>query len=242
MSRDDQLITSLRKIANFDISDLDDKKSRAYTFVNPYSVKLLSESNIQINQFDKIYVDGILMVFILRLLFNIRVKRHSFDFTSLADVVIGYACNQDKPIAFIGSDFESNQLFCSKIRSQYKDINLGYSRDGYFGKEEYPALRNFIQENSIAIVILGMGTPKQDELAIYLKSQLSNIIIFTCGGFIHQHASTENEIYYPHIIDKLNLRFLYRIFDEPKLLKRYIYEYPRSIFWLFKLAFKDKNV
>lgn len=73
-----------------------------------------------------------------------------------------------------------------------------------------------------------MGTPAQD---IFLK-ELNEIgwdgIAFTCGGFIHQVASGKLN-YYPEIINKLNLRWLYRIYDEPKLFKRFFCYYPLSM-------------
>ena len=232
----------LNKVDDFSVTDLTDEKSKTYTFINPFSVKLLAESEVDISKFDKIFVDGILMVYLLKLLFKIKVRRYSFDFSSLANIVFQYGCENSLPMAFIGSDLESNRKFCKKIHEQYDGIILSFSRDGYFGEETFPELINLLEEKSTSLIVLGMGTPRQDELAIYLKSKLENTIIFTCGGFIHQYASTGNKSYYPYIIDKLNLRFLYRIYDEPKLLKRYMVEYPKSIFWIIKLFFRDKNV
>jgi N-acetylglucosaminyldiphosphoundecaprenol N-acetyl-beta-D-mannosaminyltransferase len=76
-----------------------------------------------------------------------------------------------------------------------------------------------------------MGTPLQEEflLEVHLKSE--TIIGFTCGGFIHQTAKGIN--YYPKWINKFNLRWLFRIFDEPKLFERYFVKYPKSLILLF---------
>ena len=43
---------------------------------------------------------------------------------------------------------------------------------------------------------------------------------FTCGGFIHQTANNEIE-YYPLWIDRMNLRFVYRMYKET-YRKRYV--------------------
>lgn len=44
---------------------------------------------------------------------------------------------------------------------------------------------------------------------------------FTCGGFIHQTANNEIE-YYPLWIDRMNLRFVYRMYKEKHTRKRYV--------------------
>ncbi|MEC7527357.1 MAG: glycosyltransferase, partial [Bacteroidota bacterium] len=42
-------------------------------------------------------------------------------------------------------------------------------------------------------------------------------------GFLHQ--SFQNTDYYPNWVNKLNVRWLYRIYNEPKLIKRYTIDY-----------------
>ena len=51
----------------------------------------------------------------------------------------------------------------------------------------------------------------------------------TCGGFLSQCAVSNDLIYYPNLINKLNLRWLYRIFSEAHVLRRFILDYPPNI-------------
>jgi N-acetylglucosaminyldiphosphoundecaprenol N-acetyl-beta-D-mannosaminyltransferase len=76
-------------------------------------------------------------------------------------------------------------------------------------------------------LVIGMGTPLQESFLSNIKSLGWGGVGFTCGGFIHQTASGLN--YYPKWINKLNLRWLYRIWDEPRLLTRYLIQYPRFV-------------
>ena len=55
---------------------------------------------------------------------------------------------------------------------------------------------------------------------------------FTCGGFIHQTANNEIE-YYPLWIDRMNLRFVYRMYKEKHTRKRYV----QVTFYFFLHAF-----
>ena len=71
------------------------------TFVNPHSYLLLRKSN-DLSYIDKIYVDGILLVKLFSI-FGIKVKRRSFDMTSLAPKVFRECIEKNKTIYFIGS-------------------------------------------------------------------------------------------------------------------------------------------
>lgn len=44
---------------------------------------------------------------------------------------------------------------------------------------------------------------------------------FTCGGFIHQTAKNEID-YYPAWVNRMNVRFIYRMYKEPHTRKRYL--------------------
>ena len=74
-----------------------------------------------------------------------------------------------------------------------------------------------------SIVVVGMGTPRQEQFLVDLKEAGYNGTGYTCGGFFHQTAGKMD--YYPNWADKFHLRWLYRIIDEPKLFKRYTVDY-----------------
>ena len=76
-----------------------------------------------------------------------------------------------------------------------------------------------------------MGTPFQEQFLVDLKNLGWIGAGYTCGGFIHQTAA--NIKYYPEFFNTYNLRWLYRMIDEPKLIKRYLILYPKSTFLFF---------
>ena len=75
-----------------------------------------------------------------------------------------------------------------------------------------------------------MGTPKQEEFLLDLSQAGWKGTGYTCGGFLHQTA--QNIKYYPKWIDLFNLRAIYRIYDEPRLIKRYMLEYPIALIYI----------
>jgi N-acetylglucosaminyldiphosphoundecaprenol N-acetyl-beta-D-mannosaminyltransferase len=207
-------------------------EARVVTFLNPYSFLQIHQSNVDLNQFDKICIDGIaLKIFLDKVFGGTNIERMSFDFTSVAHLVFENAASESQLGFILGSDPDSNAAFLSKICEMFPGIKLD-GRSGYF--DDDAALNDCI--NTLAssdhdFVVIGMGAVKQEEVAIKLKESGFKGRIYTCGGFIHQTALSDGE-YYPVWVDKLNLRFAYRMVKEPTTIKRYLLDYPKSFILL----------
>ena len=181
---------------------------------------------------ENVYLDGILLVWIFKLISKKSYKRLSPDFSSYMHDLLSHVKKSKLRLAVIGGGPHEINNFCDKVE-RINSINIQLSKDGYFDSDE-DVIKNVIEKN-IDVLLLGLGTPKQEVLASELVFQYSNIEVYTCGAFISQEAQkTDNENYYPNWIDKLNLRFLYRIYKNPKLIKRYTYNYFFGIKYLLK--------
>lgn len=211
----------------------DFKMSKGITsFVNPYSMLVLEENESLAHAVDQWCVDGISLVKIFAKWEQKKINRFSFDDSSLAPLVFNFAKKNNKTLAVIGT----KELFINKavqtIESKF-DVKVSYHRNGYFKDSiDLQECINTINKQNIDIVICGMGTPFQEDFLIKLKKSGWNGYGFTCGGYLHQIATKEN--YYPVFFDKLNIRWIYRIIDEPKLVKRYFYLYPIFFIRYFK--------
>ncbi|UJF17131.1 WecB/TagA/CpsF family glycosyltransferase [Vibrio sp. SS-MA-C1-2] len=197
--------------------------------LNPYSYLVVRNKKEIYQNADNIFIDGQWLCHFLKWAGVKQLDRVSFDNTSLAPIVFSKAENENKRVAVIGSDVESNAKFKAYLKETYPNLNLVIMRDGYFDNKEEINIANQIIDNDIDYVIAGMATPKQEHFLIKLKDLGWQGQGYTCGGFIHQTANKGHE-YYPSMINKLNLRFAYRIYDEPKLMKRYFIEYPKFVF------------
>lgn len=212
------------------ICDNDEKflRSRAVTFLNPYSFLKLAQSGVSLEKFDGICIDGVALKLFLNLVYrDFRIRRLSFDFTSVAGLIFERAVNNSLRGFVVGSDDESNQKFLEDISIKFPGIQLE-GRHGYFSDE--CAMMVTVEELVRAeydFVIVGMGAVKQEEFVNCLIKSGYRGCSYTCGGFIHQTAMAGGE-YYPRWIDKLNLRFAYRMFKEPTTISRYLVDYPRA--------------
>lgn len=201
------------------------------SFLNPFSY-LMNRKNPTFRKIDYLGIDGILLAVLFRFFFKRSIARRAFDQTSIAPILYQHAIEKANSVYFIGSTEKNIVNFMEIIRKEYAKLNILGFRNGYFNsKAEYLDALDEIINLAPNYVIVGMGSPFQEDFIISLKDKNYQGIAITCGGYIHQTAKGIN--YFPEIYNKLHLRWLYRIYDEPKLFIRYALYYPKAILVLF---------
>lgn len=198
----------------------DHENQELITFLNHYSYQIARKHVSEFQRFDRIYCDGILLTWVLRVLGK-NCHRKSFDMTSLAPVVFQNAVDKNLEVALVGGEEGIAKSAAGILKSRFPGLRVGFTCSGFFesSKQRQSVLRE-LAEASPDIVICGMGTPYQEKFLLDLVDAGWIGSGYTCGGFFHQTAKKGAE-YYPSWVDRYNLRWAYRIYDEPKLFKRY---------------------
>ncbi|WP_162996421.1 WecB/TagA/CpsF family glycosyltransferase [Mucilaginibacter celer] len=189
--------------------------------------------------FDYIAPDGILVVAILNLLKAVafKIKRFSCDMTSVVPYVFKIAIENKLSTFFLGTNASGIKESVKVFRKSFPKLKISGFRNGYFSseRERDEAILNIVKLKP-DIIFVGMGTILQETMVLDLRKAGYEGAVYTCGGFLHQ---TKNEInFYPQFIDKLNLRFFYRIFKENGVLKRSIKTYPQFCYLMMRRLFK----
>jgi len=206
---------------------------RIITYLNHHSY-LIARKNIELfSQFDVIDFDGTVLCIFMRMI-GFAAIRKSFDMTSIAPIVFEDAVLLKNSIYFIGSEEGVAAVAVSKIVQKFSGLIVCGVRHGFFSS-------NVERQNTIAeiidkqpsIVVVGMGTPHQELFLSELKVAGWRGTGYTCGGFLHQTAKAGLS-YYPVWVDRFNLRWAFRIKDEPKLFRRYSFEF---IIFIFVFAY-----
>ncbi|MDF1813794.1 MAG: WecB/TagA/CpsF family glycosyltransferase [Verrucomicrobiales bacterium] len=208
------------------------RKGQIHAFLNPYTYLQLRQHQDLISQFDIIHFDGIALCRIYRLFGLKKVARRSFDMTSVARDVFQEASQTDKTVAIVGTQKGVIDEAVSKLEKSF-NVRVTLSRDGYFdSEEEIREFQNKILTVNPDILVVGMGAVRQERFLAELKELGWGGTGFTCGGFLHQTADRLE--YYPKIFDKMNLRWLYRIWKDPYVIGRYCLDYPKFIYCFTK--------
>lgn len=201
------------------------------TFLNPFSYYILRKSSNSYKVFNKfkIHYDGVSLSAISNILFSETTSRVSFDDTSIAPHIFKSISEKKLKLGIIGSSSQSI-LKAKAIIEKKHNIQVHRFRDGYYHEDEIEKI--LCEFNSCDIVITSLGTPRQENFLLELCESGWNGVGFTCGGYFDQLSAANGGNYYPYLINKLDLRWLYRIYKEPKRLwRRYFIYYPIGLFY-----------
>ena len=174
------------------------------------------------SQMDVIYADGSLLVAAVWLLYGVRVERRSFDMTSIAQEVFDFAAGNGRSVYIVGSQECQLRQAVKTLKERWPGLSIVGYRNGYFASEaEKDDEARRIAQLQPDILIVGMGIVSQEDFLLRAKKAGFRGLGFTCGGFIHQTARNEID-YYPAWVDRMNLRFVYRMYREPHTRMRYL--------------------
>jgi exopolysaccharide biosynthesis WecB/TagA/CpsF family protein len=194
------------------------------TFASPFSVALLDNVpsyRRDLARMDMVLSDGIAMTIAARAIGRFAIDRISFDSTSLAPVVFDITKKHRSSMVLVGGRAGVADAAASRIRENFPGISILGVFQGYASLAETIAA---IRDIDPPVVICGMGIPRQEALLMALADAGWTGCGFTCGGYL-DHL-TERFHYYPPLINRLNLRWLYRLMREPNRLgHRYFVEY-----------------
>lgn len=196
------------------------------TFVNPGAIHIVRRNphyGSMLKAFDIILPDGVGIVWGWRATHRSSLTRLSFDTTSLALPVLRKAREEKRRVMLIGGRPGVADDAADKLAKALPGLQFCRSHHGF---DETAAYESHVRKEQPDVVICGMGAPHQEALLLALREcgALAGPA-FTCGGYLDQlHGGLR---YYPKLVDSLNLRWLYRLFREPRRLwRRYLLEYP----------------
>lgn len=216
------LVKKILSTEELSLDDIFTENRKVYTFLNPVSYLSALDNKDLFGCFDGIFADGSILVAAIKLVYGKNITRRSFDMTSLAPKLLSYAETTNKSVYIVASRQEQVEKAVSIFKERYPKLMVAGYRNGYFASEkEQDGEARRIVDVDPDFLIVGMGALIQERFLLKVKDAGYRGIAFTCGGFIHQ--TTKDEIdYYPIWVDRMNLRFVYRMYKEPHTRKRYL--------------------
>ncbi|KAA0980317.1 WecB/TagA/CpsF family glycosyltransferase [Pseudomonas sp. ANT_H12B] len=210
--------------------------NQAYSFINFASIGRLFERTPGAVAY---FCDGMLMSTFMSRVTGRTIGRVSFDFTSIADLVLSSAEQQGKRVYFVGARQVELELFVSKIKTLYPRLIIAGYHNGYFDASQAKGIRADICHSEADILIVGLGAGLQEQFELDALRAGFGGVAFTCGGFIRQEAMATRQ-YYPTLINRLHMRAFYRMYREPHTIKRYLIDYPTNFLYLLAMLARRK--
>ncbi len=120
------------------------------------------------------------------------------------------------PVALIGAKPHILAAVVESLKNEFPGLSLVYAKDGYF--EDSKAVLKEVAASNPELVLVALGSPKQEEFISELKKRLPEAVMIGVGGSFDVWSGSVKRA--PEIYRKLGLEWLYRTVKEPKRFKR----------------------
>ena len=218
-----QIVKRIIETEGYKIKDVFFMKGKVFSYVNPVSYLDALKHKELYSSMDGLFVDGSLMAAAVHLCYGKHITRRSPDMVGFFPEVFEHANLKGMSICVIGSSQEQLDRAIHKFSSWYPKIEWKCCRNGYFSSEqEMRDCAKEIVQNHPDFLICGLGSVLQERFLLMCRDAGFDGVGFSCGGFIRQIADYNGEKYYPDWINRMNLRFMYRMYKEPHTRKRYL--------------------
>jgi len=197
------------------------------TYANFHTLNQIVDQNLSdlYNSFTIVHSDGIGIYLAIKLLFKNNISR--ITGSDFYRELIDYSIENKIRLFFFGDTPETLEMLRKR-----NDLRIVGTASGYSFSSE-----KVVDEINIAnpdILIVGLGSPKQEKWISNNKDKITTNIIISVGDGIKLFAKTKKRGF--SIIQKLGFEWLIRLINEPKRLwKRYLIGIPLFIFRIIKL-------
>lgn len=134
----------------------------------------------------------------------------------LPKTIFELADDEKYNLFILGSSEDINKKAVEELKIKYPNINIVGRHNGYFDDEN--TIINLLKDLKPQIVMVALGSPKQEKFAAKINKTLPNILFIGCGGALDILAGKITRA--PKFFQDNHIEWLYRLMLEPKRIKR----------------------
>ena len=152
---------------------------------------------------------------------KIALKLNGYNAERLPGIDFAYRLLQEcaksnLPVAIVGAKEEVITKAIDNLKSKIKNLDIVYYRNGYFNNDI--EVYNNLKEKSPRLILVAMGSPRQEEFINNAKEYLPPGLMAGIGGSLDVWSGMVERA--PEIFQKLGLEWLYRTIKQPERFKR----------------------
>lgn len=122
------------------------------------------------------------------------------------------------PVCFLGGKPGVAEKAAQALKGRFPSLTVAGTHHGYFPWDEVPELAGRIASSGARLLILGMGTPREQAFYRAAKDRLSGLLVMGLGGSLDVWAGRVSRA--PRLFRHLGLEWLYRLLRQPSRLRR----------------------
>ncbi|WP_312856987.1 WecB/TagA/CpsF family glycosyltransferase [Novosphingobium chloroacetimidivorans] len=184
-----------------------------------------------IDAVDLVDADGMPLVFASR----VFCKRPLTERAATTDFLLDasrVAADEGVRFYFLGARPGVAARAAEHLRYRFPGLQIAGTRNGYFKDEDLPEVARLVREARADVLWLGVGTPRQERMAVALRALLPGVAwVRTCGGLFDHYGGGVSRA--PDWMQAFGLEWLYRGAREPlRLGWRYLVTNPVAVYYL----------
>lgn len=218
------------------------KNKKIIFYVNAHSINVAVKNpsfKSTLNHADLVYCGGLGPVIAARLLKNIRLKK-----TTTPDFihdVFKYMELNNKSIFFLGSKMATLREMKKNISHRFPKLKILGSNHGYFSLLDNQKLIVKINKLKPDLLLVGMGSPKQEEWIMNNYKKIDAKIFWSVGAIFEIFSGKYKRL--PKVFNDFGFEWIFRLIQEPKRLwKRYLIGNIKILFLILNSYFNKKRL
>lgn len=180
-----------------------------------------------LSQMDAVYIDGVgaqLGILLATGVWKSRVTADDF-IRPLAQ----RCAERHHAIAFVGG-VPGAALRSARHIADLDIDSIRFCADGYEAIHDLDRLIDQLKSRRIKLVVLGLGQPRQEKVALLLRERIPSLTILCVGGLFENLRASS---YAPRWMRRCGLEWTRRLYAEPRrLAPRYLIHPGRTLAWI----------
>lgn len=184
---------------------------------------------------DIIHADGMSVVWASRLLTSKPLPERVATTDFFHDAARA-AVENGLSFFILGADENLNREAVIHIQAMYPGLKIVGRRNGYFKREEEPAICQQIVQSGADVLWVALGKPLQEEFCLRNRQNLNGVgWIKTCGGLYAFLTGKSRRA--PQFVQDYGMEWIWRLGEDPlRLAKRYILTNPYAIYRMIRYS------
>lgn len=217
---------------------------RMVWYLNPHTFNYFAAKKTSLSSMTAIVADGNYTATLLQSELGEECRSLNFDFSGCANTVLESLAKNSMRLGVVGGSEADIRVFSGFIKERVPELNLVFVQSGYFELSQQKKVISRMMRSKPDVIIVSMGSPRQEVFCEQVYSEInddSTVKLITCGAFVSQVASG-GEAYFPPLVTRMRLRWLFRMVKEKRVLLRVIKYYIPFVVAALILKFKPIRI
>ncbi len=211
-------LMSFSRALEFTMEKLQAGKGLQVVTINPEMIEIAKKNPdfaSVLNNADLVIPDGVGIKLALKIK---GINQENIPGIEYSKKLIELCAQNGFPVALLGAKEEIVQKAKQNLLKEFENLNIVYTKNGYFSKEEEETIKNEMTAAAPKVVFVALGAPKQEFICQEFKKSIPDAVFVGVGGSFDVWSGVVKRA--PEIYQKLGLEWLYRTVKEPQRFKR----------------------